>query len=90
MDTLTPLVHSTQASVFLPCTTLVLCSWCEIRTTRYFVTGVFWGLKRRGEKELGRRKGKGRGAKISDHVLRVPCEFGVRLGIVGGGGASGI
>ena len=39
---------------------------------------------------------KRRGAKISDHVLRVPCEFGVRLGIVGGGeergglGASGI
>jgi hypothetical protein len=27
---------------------------------------------------------KRRGAKISDHVLRVPCEFGVRVGIVGG------
>jgi hypothetical protein len=32
---------------------------------------------------------KRRGAKISDHVLRVPCEFGVRLGVVGGGEERG-
>jgi len=32
---------------------------------------------------------KRRGAKISDHVLRVPSEFGVRLGIVGVGEERG-
>jgi len=33
---------------------------------------------------------KRRGAKISDHVLRVPCEFGVRIRIVGGDEERGV
>jgi hypothetical protein len=31
-----------------------------------------------------------RGAKISDHVVRVPCGFGVRLGLVGGSAERGV
>jgi hypothetical protein len=52
----------------------ILCYWCLL------------GVKKEGYEKV---RVEGRGAKISDHVLRVPCEFGVRLGIVCGGEERG-
>jgi hypothetical protein len=50
----------------------------------------FGGYKGGGWGKCEGGRVKRRGAKISDHVLRVPCGFGVRLGVVGGGEERGV